>query len=65
MYSDDYYNNVYFFQMIESNPPVGHAFKEEELQLMRARVITEINEVDRRLNESEVYEKYYAAKFEP
>lgn len=65
MYSDEYYNSPYLFQMIEKNLPVDYEFSNKELELMKARVVAEVREVDRRLKESEVYEKYYSAKFEP
>lgn len=65
MHSDEYYNSPYLFQMIEKNLPVGCESSQKELELMKARVVAEVREVDRRLKESEVYEKYYSAKFEP
>lgn len=51
--------------MIEKNLPADYKFSSNELELMKARTVAEVREVDRRLNESEVYEKYYSAKFEP
>lgn len=54
--------------MIERNLPLGFDTKtlsKKDTELFEDRVLAEVREVDRRLEESEVYFKHYAAKFEP